>query len=195
MTATMTDKFESTLGDGQTKGMWAWTVLRILLGWSFLWAFLDKMFGLGFATCRGGEGVPPSSIDYLCNAAMIKGGSPTYGFLTFGTKSSHLGGLFDWMASSSPTTIGIADIGFMLALLLLGVALMTGTATRIASIGGALLFLFMFLASEVWPVQNPITSSHLVEMTVLLGVATVGPGRFSLQNWMVRTLPFMSWAK
>ncbi len=35
------------LGEGEVKGMWAWTVLRLLLGWSFLWAFIDKMFGLG----------------------------------------------------------------------------------------------------------------------------------------------------
>jgi hypothetical protein len=32
-------------------------------------------------------------------------------------------------------------------------------------------------------------------MVVYLGIATVGPGTFSLQNWMVRTFPFMSWAK
>ncbi len=26
------------------------TIVRILLGWTFLWAFLDKTLGLGFAT-------------------------------------------------------------------------------------------------------------------------------------------------
>src|SRR5690349_13902643 len=43
---------------------------RISLGWVFLWAFLDKTFGLGHAT--------PSK------DAWIDGGSPTFGFLSFG---------------------------------------------------------------------------------------------------------------
>jgi len=159
------------------KGMWAWTALRLLLGWSFLWAFFDKMFGLGFATCRAEES---ASIDYLCNAAMLKGGSPTYGFLTFATPASHTGGLFDWMASSGPDSIGWADVMFMGALLCLGVALMAGVFTRTAGIGGAVLMLFMFLASEVFPENNPVNSSHIIEMVVLLGIAYVGPGPFSL---------------
>lgn len=197
MTATI-DRLDAELStDGQTKGMWAWTVLRILLGWSFLWAFLDKMFGLGFSTCRGfgPEGTAASSIDYLCPASMIKGGSPTYGLLEYGTRGSHTGGLFRWMASSGPTTIGFADVLFMLALLLGGVALMLGVGTRIAAIGSAILIAFMFLALDVWPEQNPINSSHMTEFFVYLGIATVGPGTFSLQRWMVRTFPFMSWAK
>ena len=41
---------------------------RISLGWVFLWAFLDKTFGLGYAT---------ESKD-----AWIDGGSPTFGFLS-----------------------------------------------------------------------------------------------------------------
>lgn len=197
MTTTI-DQLDTRLSVGdQTKGMWAWTVLRILLGWAFVWAFLDKMFGLGFSTCRGfgGEGVAPSSIDFLCDASMIKGGSPTFGLLEFGTKGSHTGSLFSWMASSGPTSIGWADILFMLALLLGGVALMLGVGTRIAAIGSAILMAFMFLALDVWPENNPVNTSHLIELFVYLGIATVGPGTFSLQNWMVKTFPFMSWAK
>jgi hypothetical protein len=41
---------------------------------------------------------------------------------------------------------------------------------------------------------------HLMTATVermdeRLGIATVGAGRCSLQNWMVSTVPFTSWAK
>ena len=43
-------------------------VLRIATGLIFLWAFLDKLFGLGYAT--------PSA------KAWIAGGSPTKGFLS-----------------------------------------------------------------------------------------------------------------
>lgn len=180
---------DTNLDDGQTRGMWAWTALRLLLGWSFLWAFLDKFFGLGFSTCRAAES---SSIDFACDAAMMNGGSPTYGFLTFATADSHTGGLFDWMAPSAPDAINLADIGFMAALLLGGLALMLGIAVRTAALGGALLMLFMFLAGDVWPENNPINSSHVIEMIAFLGIATVGAGRFSLQHRFSGKIPALS---
>ena len=31
---------------------YVWGALRIGVGWIFLWGFLDKLFGLGFATAR-----------------------------------------------------------------------------------------------------------------------------------------------
>src|SRR5829696_1447309 len=43
-------------------------VFRVVLGFEFLWAFLDKTFGFGYAT--------PSA------RAWIHGGSPTKGFLS-----------------------------------------------------------------------------------------------------------------
>lgn len=191
------DDVDARLSDGEPiRGMWAWTILRILLGWSFLWAFLDKMFGLGFSTCRvSDDSGPTNTIDFMCDKAMLQGGSPTFGLLKFGTQASHTGGLFRWMASSGPTTIGWADVLFMLALLLGGVALMLGVGTRIAATGGMLLMIFMFLALDVWPDTNPINSSHVIEGFVFLGIFTVGPGTFSLQKWMVKTFPFMSWAQ
>jgi thiosulfate dehydrogenase (quinone) large subunit len=46
---------------------YVWAITRISLGWIFLWAFLDKAFGLGRAT-------PAEN-------AWLDGGSPTNGFL------------------------------------------------------------------------------------------------------------------
>ena len=43
--------------------------LRLSLGWVFLWAFLDKTFGLGHETAG--------------KDAWVNGGSPTKGFLAF----------------------------------------------------------------------------------------------------------------
>jgi len=192
MAESVVDRMSVDLDGQRVKGMWAWTVLRLVLGWSFLWAFLDKFFGLGFATCRAEDS---SSIDFVCDAAMIKGGSPTYGFLAFATEASHTGFLFDWMAPSAPDSINLADIGFMAALLLGGVALMLGIGTRIAAIGSAILMAFMFLSSEVWPENNPINSSHIIEMVAFLGIATVGPGAFSLQGWFQRKFPSMTWVR
>ena len=44
-----------------------WLVLRLMMGLIFLWAFVDKLLGLGFAT------KPENS--------WLNGGSPTSGFL------------------------------------------------------------------------------------------------------------------
>ncbi|MFO7590075.1 MAG: DoxX family membrane protein [Acidimicrobiia bacterium] len=188
MVETIKDRFQKNLEGEHVKGMWAWTALRILLGWSFFWAFIDKFFGLGFATCRAEDS---SSIDFACSAAMLKGGSPTFGYLTFATPASHTGGLFDWMASSGPDVIGVADVLFMAVLLLGGLALMLGVGVRTAAIGGALLMAFMFLAGDVWPENNPVNSSHVIEMVAFLGIATVGPSAFSLQKWVNAKIPLL----
>src|SRR5690606_6862690 len=54
------------------KARYVLAAARIAIGWVFLWAFLDKTFGLGFATAR--------------EDAWINGGSPTFGFLNFATE-------------------------------------------------------------------------------------------------------------
>ncbi len=171
--------------------MWAWTLLRLLLGWSFLWAFLDKMFGLGFATCR----LEGGGINFGCDAAMMSGGSPTYGVLNFATQGSRTGDLFDWMAPSAPDAINLADVGFMAALLLGGAALMLGIGVRVAAVGGAILMAFMFLAIDVFPENNPINSSHVIEMAAFLGIAYVGAGRFSLQSRFDHRYPRLKWIR
>ncbi len=175
----------------EVRGMWAWTLLRLLLGWSFLWAFLDKMFGLGFATCR----LEGGGIDFGCDAAMMSGGSPTYGVLSFATQGSRTGDLFDWMAPSAPDAINLADVGFMAALLLGGAALMLGIGVRVAAVGGAILMAFMFLAIDVFPENNPINSSHVIEMAAFLGIAYVGAGRFSLQSRFDHRYSRLKWIR
>lgn len=48
-------------------GRYLWALVRTCLGWTFLWPFLDKTFGLGHET--------PSA------SAWVRGGLPTTGFL------------------------------------------------------------------------------------------------------------------
>jgi thiosulfate dehydrogenase [quinone] large subunit len=153
---------------------YVWGLLRLALGWTFLWAFLDKMFGLGFATCRNPE---TAAIDYVCDSAMIQGGSPTYGFLTFATEGSHTGFLFDWMAPSSPDSINLADVLFMLSLLAIGVSLLLGIAVKLGGLGGALMLSFMYLAGAVWPTNNPFMDEHIIEALVCVGFILVPAGR------------------
>ncbi|HSV41780.1 MAG TPA: hypothetical protein VLH13_00035, partial [Methanomassiliicoccales archaeon] len=54
------------------KTEYGFAITRILLGWMFIWGFFDKTFGLGYAT-------PASN-------AWISGGSPTAGYLQYGTQ-------------------------------------------------------------------------------------------------------------
>jgi hypothetical protein len=66
----------------------ALAALRIGFGLTFLWAFVDKLLGLGFAT---GAITDPDTgartgIDLMAqDQAWLNGGSPTEGFLAFGS--------------------------------------------------------------------------------------------------------------
>jgi len=136
---------------------YVWAVLRIALGWVFLWAFLDKTFGLGFATER--------------DASWLNGGSPTEGFLSFGTK----GPLADFYSSFAGAAW--ADWLFMLGLLGIGLALVLGIGTRIAAVTGAALMVMMWSAALA-PENNPFMDDHIVYALTLIVLALMGAGRF-----------------
>src|SRR4029450_1116625 len=91
-------------------------VFRVVLGFEFLWAFLDKTFGLGYAT--------PSA------RAWINGGSPTKGFLSR-VAVGPLEGTFHAIAGAA-----WADWLFMAGLLGIGIALIPGIGLRDARLGG-----------------------------------------------------------
>ena len=132
-------------------------VLRILLGWIFLWPFLDKSFGLGFSTCRLDDG----AVSYLCEKAWAMGGSPTTGFLS--NSSGPFSGFFQSLAG-----LAIVDWLFMLGLLGIGVALILNRYVKFASAMGALLFILMYLASAIPPDHNPIIDEHIIYAVTLL---------------------------
>ncbi|QLQ36146.1 DoxX family membrane protein [Micromonospora robiginosa] len=132
-----------------------WAGLRIALGWTFLWAFLDKMFGLGHET-------PAKN-------AWINGGSPTKGFLSFGAAGPFQGFYHDIAGAAW------ADWLFMLGLLGIGVALLLGIGTRIAAAAGGLLLVMMWTA-VLPPENNPFMDDHLIYAGLLAGLALVGAG-------------------
>lgn len=131
-------------------------VLRIMMGWVFLWAFLDKLFGLGFATASAN--------------AWIRGGSPTFGFLTHGT-SGPLAPMFQAMAGNP-----VVDAVFMFGLLGIGAAFILGIGMRIAAVAGALMMALMYLASLA-PGNNPLIDDHIVYAVVLMLLAAFHAGR------------------
>lgn len=149
-------------------------LLRIALGSIFAWGFLDKLFGLGFDTCRTQEG----TIDAFCSSAMIRGGSPTWGFLNFGTGGSKTSGLVTWLASSAPDSIGFGDLLYMLALLVTGMTFLTGIALRLGALTGTLLMASIYLASKVWPEFHPFMSEHIVYVLAMIALAALGAGRW-----------------
>jgi len=140
-------------------------VLRILLGLVFLWAFVDKMFALGFATGKKPNGV----IDRFGPAAWIHGGSPTKGFLSFGT-SGPLSATFKGMAGNP-----VVDWLFMLALLGVGLALVLGVALRPAAVAGIILMVMIRLA--LWmPANNPLIDEHAIYIVLLITMPMVQAG-------------------
>ena len=131
------------------KSVWyALAAARILLGITFLWAFLDKFFGLGFATTAA--------------KSWISGGSPTMGFLK--GAEGPFSSVFNSLAGQT-----WVDWLFMVGLLCLGVALLLGVAVRISVVTGSLLLFMMWMASLPMT-TNPLIDEHIIYIAVLLAI-------------------------
>jgi thiosulfate dehydrogenase [quinone] large subunit len=153
-----------------------WAVLRLSMGWIFLWAFLDKTFALGYRTGRTTLQSGREVVDYFGPEAWLFGfgeGSPTREFLEVETKG-WFEGLFSSFAGAA-----WADWLFMVGLLGIGVALMCGIGIRIAALSATVLLLLMYLASPPMAVSvgsNPFLDNNLVYAVVLIGLALVNAG-------------------
>jgi len=165
---------------------WVLFLLRLTLGWTFLWAFLDKLFGLGFATCRGEDGVVVQG----CEKAFLNGGSVTTGFLKFGS-TGPFAPLFQGMAGNV-----IVEWLFIVGLGAIGISLILGIGIKIAGYSGALLMLLMYLA--VLPkANNPFMDDHIIYAIVLIGLAHskagqfIGLGKFWANTPIVKSLKFL----
>ena len=146
-------------------GVWL-AVLRISMGFLFLWAFLDKTFGLHYST--------PSA------RAWIHGGSPTKGFLS----SVEVGPFTSFFHSIAGDAW--ANWLFMLGLLGIGLALILGVGVRVAAVAGVILLALMWFA-EFPPAQhtsagaltmstNPFVDDHFLEAVVLIVLAETNAG-------------------
>ena len=130
--------------------------LRITTGAVFLWAFLDKTFGLGHETAS--------------DAAWVDGGSPTEGFLA----NAPTGPFADFYKDIAGATW--ADWLFMLGLGGIGIALVLGVAMRIAAVSGALLLVMMWTA-VLPPANNLFMDDHIVYALVLGVLALAGANK------------------
>jgi thiosulfate dehydrogenase [quinone] large subunit len=148
-------------------------VARVVIGFTFLWAFVDKLFGFGFAT--------PSS------RAWINGGTPAQGFI------KGIEGPFHDVFQIFANPVG--DWLFMAGLLGIGVAMITGAGLRIAAAAGTLLMVFMFMAE--WPSAttlvdgkvvsgstNPIVDSHWHEaLLLIISAVTLAGDTWGIGKW------------
>jgi thiosulfate dehydrogenase [quinone] large subunit len=146
-------------------------VLRIAFGFIFLWAFVDKVFGLGFSTKP--------------EAAWINGGSPTYGFLTNGSSGPFAS--FYQSIAGQPW----ANWLFMIGLLAIGVALILGIGLRIAAVAGGLLYVLMWTVA-LPPTTNPIIDDHLLGAISLIVLAATSAGLTWGLSKQWRSIPFVA---
>lgn len=142
-------------------------LLRISMGWIFLWAFFDKVFGLGYSTTPG--------------KSWLDGVSPTLGFLKFGT-SGPFKPVFVNLAGNP-----IVDWLFVLGLLGVGTALILGIGKKLSTMSGCLLLLLMWLAT-LPPKNNPVIDEHIIYIFVLQLLLQLRSGEvFGLGLWWNET--------
>jgi thiosulfate dehydrogenase [quinone] large subunit len=143
-----------------TTGRRSVAVLRLATGFIFLWAFLDKTFGLGFST--------------PAERAWINGGTPSQGFLNSEAVTGPLKPFFASIASPA------SDVLFMLGMLAIGVAVMLGIGLRVSAVAGSVIMVFMYLAE--WPFTpgaastNPLVDYHIIYALSLIVVAALAGG-------------------
>ncbi len=135
----------------QTKDLtrWMMTILRIAIGWHFLFEGISKLFNPGW-----------SSTSYLMDSKWL------------------FSGFFHWITSNA-TALGIVDFLNIWGLILIGICLFLGFFTRFASISGALLLLLYYVANPPFVESSFPSTSHfyiinynLIEAFVLIIIAT-----------------------
>jgi thiosulfate dehydrogenase [quinone] large subunit len=143
-------------------GRIALAVLRLSTGFIFLWAFLDKTFGLGFST--------------PVERAWVNGGTPSQGFLLGDGVVGPLKPFFAAIASPA------SDVLFMLGMLGIGVAVMLGIGLQVSAVAGTVILVLMYLAE--WPFAanagstNPLVDYHIVYALALIAIAALSAGDF-----------------
>lgn len=156
---------EATTTEPRAAGRFV-AVVRIATGLVFVWAFLDKLFGFGYAT--------------PAERAWINGGSPTQGFLGNIDHGPFAAMFRSWAGA------WWADWLFMLGLAGIGLALLFGIGLRIAAVAGTVMMLLMWAAE--WPLDrftdageptmstNPVLDYHVLYALVMVWLAISAAG-------------------
>jgi thiosulfate dehydrogenase [quinone] large subunit len=138
--------------------MIAITVLRVMVGWHFLYEGIAKMTAASW-----------SSSGYLKQAR------------------GPFAALFKWLAGQ-PNLLANADIITMYGLTIVGVLLILGLFTRLASLGGIGFIVLFYLCNPPFvgyfysiPTEGSylIVNKNLVELCALVVILVTGSGRFA----------------
>ncbi len=138
--------------------MIAITVLRVIVGWHFLYEGIAKLTSPSW-----------SAAGYLKQAR------------------GPFSGLFKWLAGN-PNLLANADLITMWGLAIVGVLLILGLFTRLASLGGIVFILLFYFANPPFvgyfyslPTEGSylIINKNLVELSALLVILVTGSGRFA----------------
>jgi thiosulfate dehydrogenase [quinone] large subunit len=163
----------------RTRGLQrAVAALRIIVGWTFLWAFLDKALALGFTTGRAEDG----TIDYFSNAGWFFGGSPPAGAVGFALKGPFADNIQSvtgyTMGPAGPQVAAWLDWVYMGSMLLIGLGLIFGVMTRLAAVGGIIWMAVFYLGTAIWPEHNPVVDDHVLTVAVLVALILANAGRY-----------------
>jgi thiosulfate dehydrogenase [quinone] large subunit len=145
----------------------ALTVLRIFIGWHFLYEGLTKLTSAGW-----------SAAGYMKQAR------------------GPFAELFRWIAAN-PNMLDNANLITMWGLTIVGVLLILGLFTRLAALGGMAFILLFYLCNPPFvgyfysiPTEGSylIVNKNLVEIGALLVILTTGSGQFAGLDRIVRVL-------
>jgi len=169
------------------------SLTRIAIGFTFLWAFFDKLFGLGFSTCRTmNDDGSWGSVEYMCDKAWINGARITEGYL--GSSTGPFADFFKDLGQQAWT-----DWPFMLGLFGIGFALCFGVGTKLAMFAGPAMLALMYV-SHYWPGQgantaNPFVEEHFIEALAIIGIVLVELGHQSVGfgEWWKRKVGVKHW--
>ena len=129
------------------------TVLRMLIGWHFLYEGLSKLATPGW-----------SASGYLMESKWL------------------FAGFFHWIIAT-PTILAISDFMNIWGLIFIGLGLLLGLFTRLSSIAGAFLLLIYYVANPPFVYSSTpadghfyIVNKNLIEVVVLIVIASIGKG-------------------
>jgi thiosulfate dehydrogenase [quinone] large subunit len=155
--------FESTIGDftvrGRAHSLSAWFVLalRLMFGYAFLHAGVDKILSAGWSA----EG-------YLLNVAATNG--------------NPLEAMFLWMGQTA-WFVEFVNVAVPWGEALIGVGLVLGALTRLAAFFGALMMGLFYFGN--WSIEHGIVNSDIAYALVFLSLAAFGAGHIlGLDAWI-----------
>ncbi len=137
--------------------VWIFTLLRILVGWHFLYEGIVKLFNPDW-----------SSASYLMESKWL------------------FSGFFHWLIANN-SALQVVDFLNSWGLFIIGLCLFIGVFTRISSISGAMLLLVYYIANPPFVYSAIPSTSHfyLINYNLIEAIVLIGLAIFPMNLWGV----------